>query len=73
MQLFSTTKGRMSHQGGHVLGDGEEGWPLGMQLFGREQLMCVQQFLVKGLFKSESELCTVEVSLPSAAALGSKS
>jgi hypothetical protein len=65
LQLFGTGKGRMSHTGGHNLADGgEEGWPLGVQLFGgREQLMCVQQFLIKGLLKAETELCTIEVPL----------
>ena len=56
----------MSHAGGHTLADGgEEGWPLGVQLFGRERLMCVQQFLIKGLLKPETELCTIEVGPPS--------
>lgn len=64
LQLFGTMKGRMSQTWGHNLADGgEEGWPLGVQLFGRERLMCVQQFLIKGLLKPETELCTIEVHL----------
>ena len=54
----------MSHVGDlqGVLDGGDRGWPLGVQLFGRDDLICAQQFLVKGLLRSDTELCTIEVS-----------
>lgn len=61
LQLYSTTQGRAGLPGGQPGSTEKEGWPLGTQLFGREQLLCIQQFLVKGLFKPETELCTIEV------------
>ena len=54
----------MSHVGEQgVVEGGDRGWPLGVQLFGRDDLICVQQFLVKGLLKVDTELCTIEVRL----------
>ena len=54
----------MSHAGEQgVVDGGDRGWPLGMQLFGRDDLMCVQQFLIKGLLKVDTELCTIEVAI----------
>lgn len=49
----------MGDQG--LVDGGDRGWPLGVQLFGRDDLICVQQFLVKGLLKVDTELCTIEV------------
>lgn len=54
----------MSHVGEQGVAEGgDRGWPLGVQLFGRDDLICVQQFLVKGLLKVDTELCTIEVRL----------
>lgn len=62
VQLFAAGKSRMSHVGDQVAAEvGDQGWPLGVQLFGRDDLLCVQQFLVKGLLKVDTELCTIEV------------
>lgn len=37
------------------------GWPLGAQLLGAPGLLAAQQLLIRGLFKRETELLTVEV------------
>ena len=36
-------------------------WLLGAAIAGQPGLLCIQQLLVKGLFRSETELVTVEV------------
>ena len=62
VQLFGAGKSRMSYVGDQGVAEtGDRGWPLGVQLFGRDDLICVQQFLVKGLLKVDTELCTIEV------------
>ena len=38
-----------------------EGWPLSIHLHNSQKFLCIQQLLVKGLFKQETELCTIEV------------
>ncbi|KAK9839278.1 hypothetical protein WJX81_005497 [Elliptochloris bilobata] len=46
----------------NVAGGQEVGsWPLGAELLGAPSLLAVQQLLVRGLFKPETELLTVEV------------
>ncbi|KAK9829934.1 hypothetical protein WJX72_008722 [[Myrmecia] bisecta] len=40
---------------------GEDRWWLAANLLGRPDLICVQQLLVKGLFRPETELATIQV------------
>lgn len=64
LQLFGGGGAKSSQgDGSAFLGRAVEGWPLSIHLHGTDKFMCIQQLLVKGLFKQETELCTIEVYL----------